>query len=181
MVRSNIKFTYEDYKSLPEGDPKRYELLEGELVVVPSPGERHQSLVLELAIILSKLVKESGSGKVLIAPLDVVLGENVVQPDIIFISNERFSIRTGGEIRGAPDLVIEILSPGTAARDRGIKKRIYARHGVREFWTVDPDKETIEVAKLGKAGFETSAIYQKGDTLVSSVLPGLDIKVNEVF
>ncbi len=181
MVRSNVKFTYEDYKNLPEDDPNRYELLEGELVVVPSPGESHQSISGNLFFLLYQFVKNNDLGKLYAAPFDVLLGDNVVQPDTMFISKDRIGIVTKENVRGAPDIVVEILSPATSAKDRGIKRRIYARYGVAELWTVDPDKQTIEVAKLGKTGFETTGVYKKGETLVSSTLPGLKLKLDEVF
>ncbi|MBI4330502.1 MAG: Uma2 family endonuclease [Chloroflexi bacterium] len=181
MVRSDIKFTYEDYKRLPESETKRYELLEGELVVVPSPSVDHQSVSFNLVLILGNFVKKNKLGKVLDAPLDVVLGENVVQPDIMFISLERFDIITKDEIRGAPDLVVEILSPSTSAKDRGIKRKLYGRHGVRELWIVDPDRQTVEVAVPGKTGLETTGVYKKGESLVSQVLLDLRIDLAEVF
>lgn len=181
MVRSDIKFTYEDYKSLPESETKRYELLEGELVVVPSPNERHQSVSRNLEFLLFKFVKDNNLGTVYFAPFDVVLGGNVVQPDIMYISRDRLSIITKDEVRGAPDIVIEILSPATAARDRGLKRRLYGRHGVRELWIVDPDQETIEVANLGKTGLETTGVYKKGEILASPLLPGFQPDLGEVF
>ncbi|MBI4333733.1 MAG: Uma2 family endonuclease [Chloroflexi bacterium] len=181
MVNSSIKFTYEDYKALPESETKRYELLEGELVVVPSPNVPHQSISLELVLSLARFVKDNHLGTVYDAPLDVHLGENVVQPDIMYISTERMGIVGREEIQGAPDLVIEILSPATGTRDRTLKKTLYARHGVRELWIVDPDKETIEVAKLARTGFETTGLFKKGEILTSPVLPGLRLDTREVF
>ncbi len=181
MLRPDIKFTYEDYKSLPEDETKRYELLEGELVVVPSPNEQHQSISRNLAFRLFQYVKENKLGTVYYAPFDVVLGDNVVQPDIMYVSRDRLGIITADEIRGAPDLVIEILSPATSARDRTLKRTLYARHGVRELWIVDPDGKTLEVARLGKAGLETTGVYRKGETPVSHVLPGLRLDLHEVF
>ncbi|MBI4330707.1 MAG: Uma2 family endonuclease [Chloroflexi bacterium] len=181
MVRSDIKFTYEDYKNLPESETKRYELLEGELVVAPSPNEQHQSVSRNLEFLLFQYVKDNNLGTVYYAPFDVHLGENVLQPDIMYISQDRRHVITKDEIRGAPDLVIEILSPGTADKDRGLKRRLYARHGVREMWIVDPEAETIEVARPAKSGFETAGVYKRTETLVSSVLPGFRPDLREVF
>ena len=114
-VRPRIKFTYEDYKSLPESETKRYELLGGDLVLVPPPPVYHQRVLSNLMFVLYRFVKEWNLGEVYHAPLDVVLGEGdereVVQPDIFFISKEREKIIAEEEIRGAPDLVIEITSP----------------------------------------------------------------------
>ncbi|MBI4334938.1 MAG: Uma2 family endonuclease [Chloroflexi bacterium] len=181
MVRSGIKFTYEDYRSLPESETKRYELLEGELVVAPSPNERHQSVSRNLEFLLFQFVKDNNLGTIYFASFDVHLGDNVLQPHIMYISRDRLSIITRDEIHGPPDLVIETLSPATAARDRNIKRTVYARRGVRELWIVDPEGEAIEVAKLGKAGLETTGIYKKGETLRSHVLPGFRPDLREVF
>ena len=180
-LNTKIKFTYKDYKSLPESETKRYELMEGELIMVPSPSFEHQRLSRNLEFILYSFVKEKKLGTVIDAPLDVHLGEDVVQPDILFVSKERASIITEEEIRGAPDLVVEILSPATAERDRTYKKTLYARHGVREYWIVDPEEKTIKVMTLGKAGFESSGTYGKRDILKSSIFSGLNISLSEVF
>lgn len=181
MVNTKIKFTYEDYKSLPESETKRYELLEGELVMVPSPTFEHQYASGGLLEILRRFVRKHDLGVVLDAPLDVVLGEDVVQPDILYVSKRRTRIITHEEIRGAPDLVVEILSPATAQRDRTYKRRLYARHGVREYWLVDPDAKTIEVLSLGERGFESVRLYHANETLSSPLLPGLKIELKEIF
>ena len=180
-VNTKIKFTYRDYKGLPESETKRYELLEGELVMVPSPSFEHQRISRELELLLGNFVKRNKLGEILDAPFDVHLGEDVVQPDILFISKGRSEIITEEEIHGAPDLVIEIFSPTTAERDRTYKKTLYARHRVREYWMVDPEKKTIQVMTLGKAGFESFGTHGKTDTLKSPIFPALSIKVSEVF
>ncbi|MGQ9631381.1 MAG: Uma2 family endonuclease [bacterium] len=114
-VNTNIKYTYEDYKNLPESETERYELLEGELVMVPSPGEYHQCISGNLMFILQGFVRGRGLGVAYSAPLNVVLGEEedrkVVQPDVIFVSRGRSHIISEDEVRGAPDLVVEIASP----------------------------------------------------------------------
>jgi len=185
MTRQKVKFTYEDYKSLPASETKRYELLGGELVLVPSPSEYHQRILRNLAFLLWRFVKERGLGWVYFAPLDVVLGEGedreVVQPDIIFISRERTGIIAEEEIRGAPDLVIEIISPGTADRDRHYKKTLYARHGVAEYWLVDPEAKAVEIYVPGEAGFRLERVFRGKEILSSPLLPGLEIPLAEVF
>ena len=180
-VNTKIKFTYKDYKSLPESETKRYELLEGELIMVPSPSTYHQRISGNLEFLLRDFVEKNKLGEVLYAPLDVHLGEDVVQPDILFISKERSKIITEEEIYGAPDLVIEIFSPTTAERDRTYKETLYARHRVREYWLVDPEEKTIEVLTLGKAGFENFGTYGKKDTLKSPIFPALNIKLSQIF
>jgi Uma2 family endonuclease len=178
--KPKIKFTYEDYKNAPED--KRYELLDGELVLVPSPKEAHQRSSIRLAMRLELLVESTGIGYVYAAPFDVVLSNtDVVQPDLMFISNERSYIITADNIQGAPDLVIEILSPSTAVHDRDYKLRLYAQHGVREYWVMDTVAKTIEVLRPGEHGFEHVATYRKGDVLTSPLLKGLELNVGEVF
>jgi len=162
-LNTKIKFTYKDYKSLPESETKRYELIEGELIMVPSPNEYHQRISRKIEFLLQDFVEKNKLGEVYYAPLDVHLGEDVVQPDILFVSKVRSKIITEEEIRGGPDLVIEILSPATAERDRTYKKTLYARHSVQEYWIVDPEEKIIKIMTLRKAGFECSGSYDKRD------------------
>lgn len=180
-----IPFTYDDYKSLPFSETEQYELLGGEIVMVPSPGFRHQRISWELEYRLSQHVRDLRLGIVADAPLDVVLGEGgdreVAQPDVLFISHERIEIIHDDEVRGAPDLVVEILSPSTADYDRGYKRTLYARAGVGEYWIVDPQTETAEVLTSGQGGFEPLGTFGRDDTLVSGVLPNLAIPLNSVF
>ncbi|MFQ6052250.1 MAG: Uma2 family endonuclease [Candidatus Hydrothermarchaeota archaeon] len=180
-LNTQIKFTYKDYKSLPESETKRYELIEGELIMVPSPNFEHQQISGNLEFLLRSFVQEKNLGTIIHAPLDVHLGEDVVQPDILFISKARSKIITKEEILGAPDLVIEILSPATSELDQTYKKTLYARHGVQEYWIVDPEKKTIEVMTLGKGGFESSDTYGKMDTMKSSFFLGLTINLSDAF
>jgi len=185
VKRPKIRFTYQDYKSIPDSETKRYELLDGELLMVPAPTTYHQGISKRIEFMLYESLEKRGLGEVLHAPIDVVLGEgeecDVVQPDIIFISKERQGIIKEEEIQGAPDLVIEILSPATERRDRLYKKTLYARHGVLEYWIVDPQKKAIEVYKLGEKGFELVRVYVLGEILTSSTLKGLEMDLNRVF
>jgi Uma2 family endonuclease len=177
-----IKFTYEDYKNLPESETKRYELLEGELVMVPSPTEPHQRASANLEFSLMQFVRKRDLGAVYHAPIDVVLSqEDVVQPDIIFISKERAKIIREKCIKGAPDLVIEIISPSTSGRDRTLKQTLYARCGVKESWIVNPKKETVEVYTLEKTGFRLVKKYTSPEILHSPLLIGLEVPLKEVF
>lgn len=183
-VQSPLDFTYHDYKSLPYSERQRYELLAGELIPMPpSPGEAHQWACGELAFHLRRFVKERQLGRVYKAPLDVVLGEpeQVVQPDILYVSQARRRIIQEDEIRGAPDLVVEVLSPTTAEKDRTYKRTLYARHGVKEYWIVDPDSPAIEVLQLKERGYGRAGLYHRGETLKSLLLPGLEIPLDEVF
>jgi len=180
-VNTKIKFTYKDYKSLPESETKRYELIEGELIMVPSPVTYHQRISRKLEFLLEDFVEKNKLGEIFYAPYDVHMGENVVQPDILFVSKEHSYVIVKEEIKGAPDLVIEILSPATAERDRTIKRTLYARYGVQEYWIVDPEEKTVEVLTLKKEGYETFGIYKMQDTLTSPLLSGLSINLTKVF
>ena len=175
-----IKFTYEDYCSAPED--KRYELHDGDLVVLPAPKERHQDVVGTLYYFLRAFVFGRKLGRVYIAPFDILFtNTDVVQPDVMFVSNDRLDIITPDNIQGAPDLVIEVLSSSTAHRDRTFKRALYARHGVGEFWLVDTDAHNIEVLLLGVEGYETAAIYGAGQTLTSPTLTDFSLNIDEVF
>ena len=117
-----------------------------------------------------------------IAPFDIVFSNHdVVQPDVLFVSNDRLDIITPDNIQGAPDLVIEVLSPSTAHRDRTFKRSLYARHGVPEFWLVDTDAHTIEVLLLGSNGYDEVATYGAGQTLTSPTLTGFNLSTDDVF
>ena len=185
MAKSKVKFTYEDYQTLPESETKRYELLGGRLIMVPSPPFSHQMVSGNLEDALRDFVRENDLGVVLYVPMDVVFGEGeereIAQPDIFFISEERKKIIAEKEIGGAPDLIVEITSPSTEERDRGYKKTLYARQGVKEYWLADPEGETIEVLTLGEEGFEQSGLYEKKEILKSPLLSGLSVELQEVF
>ena len=179
MQKSQIKFTYRDYVLLPELD--RRELIEGDFFMVPAPNIKHQEIVGNLGAILRAHVRGHGLGKLLLAPTDVVLSdEDVVQPDLLFVSNERRDIITEDNVAGAPDLVIEVLSPSTAERDTKLKLTLYARAGVSEYWIVDPDEESVEVLELGPEGRRSTRTYASGK-VSSPALPGLDVEVGSIF
>ena len=183
MVTSDpkIKFTYEDYRHT--SDDTRYELIHGELILMaPSPREAHQRTEMQLATKLNIFVEDNDLGRVYSAPFDVALSDtDVVQPDLMFISNERAHIITQDNIRGAPDLVIEILSPSTAARDRTVKRNLYAKHAVKEYWQVDTDAKTIAVLLLSGGDYELMGIYGDGQTLTSPTLEGFTLNLHDIF
>ncbi len=180
MVKPRIKFTVADYMTTP--DDRRYQLLDGELILAAAPTTKHQTIVLSLATALSLLVNERGLGKVWIAPIDVVLSDyDVVQPDILFVSRQRLEIITEANLRGAPDLAVEVLSPSTEAYDRGYKRTLYSRYGVREYWLADPEGETIEVLTEGTEGLTLAGRFQRNQSLSSALLPGLAVDLAAVF
>lgn len=177
---TKLKLTYQDYVLLPD-DGKRYEILDGDLYVTPSPTARHQKVSFNLSLALGQHVRANRLGEVFAAPLDVILADDTIaQPDIMFVSNERFQI-VRDWVHGAPDLVIEILSPGTRERDRTLKRHLYARHGVRELWLVDPKANVIEVHRLDPATETPPRMFTDQDTLTSEVLPSLDLPLGTIW
>jgi Uma2 family endonuclease len=180
MTQPRIKFTIDDYMTTPED--KRYELLDGELILAPSPTSRHQRILGELFSVLRQFVSQNGLGSVWLAPLDVVLSiYDAAQPDILFVSNQRSDIITEANIQGAPDLVVEVLSPATAQYDRGYKRILYGRSDVREYWLVDPEAEAVEVLTASEQGLLPHAAYHRDETLTSPLLVGLSIGLEQIF
>ena len=178
--RSQIKFTYEDYKHTPED--KRYELLDGELIMVLAPRTAHQRTSRDILIPINTFVAENDLGEVFIAPCDVVLSDtDVVQPDLLFVSKERSHIINEDNICGAPDLVIEVLSPSTAQRDRTLKRTLYALHGVPEYWQADTDAKIAMVLTLDNGEYKVAGIYGEGQTLVSPLLQGFTLEIDKIF
>lgn len=180
MSVAGPRFTYEDYKLLPEG--KRYEIIEGDLLVIPTPTIRHQRLLLHLVVELGSFVTERGLGTVLPAPMDVILSdENVVQPDLLFVARQRQGILDpAGGVHGAPDLVVEIFSAATAGRDQVVKRKLYGKYGVREYWIVDPTARSVEVLTVGQTGLDTWRVFPTGSLLSSPLLVGLSIPTTEL-
>jgi Uma2 family endonuclease len=180
VLPSALRFTYSDYKLLPED--RRYEVIEGELRMTPAPTTTHQRISRNVGFALHVHVSERSLGEVLQAPCDVVLSEtDVVQPDILFVSRDRSAIVKEAAIEGAPDLVVEILSPATATRDRVAKAKLYARHGVRELWLVDPGERSLELHVNEGEGFRQIATYGESDTLRSPLLPDFTLPLARVF
>ena len=166
---------------LDEGE-NRLEIMDGELVRTPSPEMDHQEVAADLGTSLSMFVREHDLGRVYFASTDVMFSDaNVAQPDLLYISKERQHIRTQTSIQGAPDLIVEILSPSSARWDWGHKRELYARHGVREYWIVDPTNHLVTVMELqdGKLEIDQTVIADK--TAHSSALEGFEIDLAEIF
>jgi Uma2 family endonuclease len=176
-------WTYEDYCRIP-ADGRRYELHEGELWMAPSPTTRHQRIVGRIFEELSRYVQEQRLGEVFIAPLDVVLAsDTVVQPDLVFVSRVRRHIVTEENIQGAPDLLVEVMSPGTRALDRARKRGMYQQAGVPEYWVVDGDRKEVAVYSLDpqRRRYESPTRYQAGEAVLSVVMKGLRIPLAGVW
>jgi Uma2 family endonuclease len=184
LATTPIKLTYEDYLELPE-DGNRHELIEGDHVVTPAPSMRHQLIQANLFRLVSSLVHEQELGRVLSAPTDVVLSEHeVVQPDLLFVGREHLERIGEAYLDGAPDLVVEVVSETTRRRDEVLKRHLYERHGVGEYWLVDPVVEVVKVFRRAADGtFERlpELSLEASDTLSTPLLPGLEIPLNELF
>lgn len=177
---ASLRFNYQDYLLLPED--RRYEIIDGDLYMVPAPLPYHQRIAQRINVLLYQHVSERDLGEVLFAPCDLVLTqEDIVQPDIFFIAKDRLAIIGEKYITAAPDLVIEVLSPSTADRDRTIKAKLYFREGVKEMWIADPTAKTVEVLVRGSDGFDRAGLYASEATVTSPLLPGLAILLARVF
>ena len=174
------KYTYADYLKTP--DDERYELIEGELLMTPAPVMRHQRISRKMLIAIDNHVTDNDLGEVFDAPSDVYLdNENVVQPDILFVSKERLDIIGEKNIQGAPDLVIEIISESTAYRDLVQKKKLYVRFGVKEYWIVIPEESSVDIFTLKDNAFVLHKSYGKEDILQSSLLKKLKLELKKIF
>ena len=177
---TGTKLTYDDYAKTPEDE--RWELIDGELIKVATPNTAHQMALSEIIFPLATFVKAGDLGRVFPRPTDVVLSDyDTVQPDVVFVSKARESVITRANIQGAPDLVVEILSPSTAPRDWRDKFKLYERHGVPEYWLTDPGFRMIWVFVLREGAFAEAGRYGEGDTLVSPTLAGFELDLSEVF
>lgn len=179
----SVKLTCEDFLLFPD-DGKRHELIDGEHYVTPSPKTSHQVIAGNLYWALRAFIEQQPLGRVLLAPYDVVLSNlDIVEPDLLYISSERFSLITDKHARGAPDLVIEILSEDTRRTDGVPKRRLYERAGVSEYRVVDPELETIKIYRRTDGGFgrATECSRERGDVITTPLLPGFSASLDAVF
>ena len=173
--------TVENYKLLPETGP-RYQLIQGDLYMAPAPNRFHQEISRNLQFELHSYLKRNPIGKLFDAPFDVYLDEiNVFQPDIIIVLNERLGILTEEGAEGAPELVVEILSPKTRRLDLVNKKQEYARAGVKELWIIDPEPRIIMIHQFAPDGVEEIRKVDEAGTLSTELLPGLNLAVATIF
>lgn len=173
--------TTKEYRDMPEGPPY-FQLIEGDLYMSPSPNFFHQSIIWNLAAAIDRYLEKHPCGVARFAPSDVELSEiSVFQPDLYFVANERRHILTEQGIAGAPDLVVEVLSLRTEAYDRGAKRLVYARSGVKELWFIDPDDRAVDVYDFTKSVDEPAAKLVGDDLLRSSVLSGFELPLKQLF
>jgi Uma2 family endonuclease len=178
---NNIRFKADDIWDTPE-DGKRYEVIDGALFVTPPPILEHQGASMVLCNYLWPYIRQRQLGKLYAAPVGVILDdENGLQPDLVYVSNSRLNILSQRGIEGAPDLVVEILSPSTQARDRGIKLRRYAAAGVPHYWIVDPRTRALEAYGLAKQGYELSEKHGPGGTFRPELFPDLEIAIDDLW
>jgi len=178
LVRPHL--TYAELSRLP-ADGHRYELFDGEAHMSPSPSARHQRVLANLLVAFRAAIRDGS--EVFIAPLDVVLSPTTaLQPDLVLILAGNAQI-VRDVIRGVPDLVLEVLSPSTAEMDRGLKLETYARHGVGEYWIVDPEREEIEVHRLDReaGAYRLVEAFRRGGRVASPLLTALAVDVAEIF
>jgi Uma2 family endonuclease len=176
----DTRLTYDDFCLLPE-DGKRREITEGELFVTPSPQTPHQRAVMRLSVRLWQFVDSYKLGEVFGAPFDVVFSEyDVVEPDLLYISNARAGVLTNKNVQGAPDLVVEVLSETTEKRDRTIKLKLYGKFGVDEYWTIDPNGPSAEIYRRGEEGLTLVAKLSAEDALTSPMFPGFSLPLREL-
>ncbi len=186
-VRSTVKLTYDDLVAMfPDEDGVRRELIDGELFVTPSPIIRHQRVALRLSTALANhLAAHPDQGEVFAAPLDVVMTpHNVVEPDLFVVLGNQRDILTEKHVHGVPGIVIEVLSPGTRKRDLTIKRQLFDRQGVREYWIVDPDRNSVSVYRRGSDGalpLTTTLEAKDGNTLTTPLLRGWALPLESFF
>lgn len=176
-----IVLTYDDLLDLPE-DRNRYEMYEGELEVTAAPTPRHQTVVGNLHLTLGPCVLASDLGRVLISPIDVKLSDiTVVEPDLISVSKAREGIIGEKFVAGAPDLVIEVLSPSTVTRDRRTKRRLYAKHGVPHYWLFDPLERSAAALDLCGARYHLGDRASDDGTFSALPFPDLVIPLSKIW
>ena len=186
-VRSTVRLTYADLVAMfPDEDGVRRELIDGELFVTPSPFIQHQRLVIRLTTALANhLAAHPGQGEVFAAPLDVVMTpHDVVEPDVLVVLGDQLDVLTDKHIHGAPGIVVEVLSQGTRKRDLTIKRQLFDREGVREYWIVDPERNTVAVyrrAADGSLPLTVTLDAKDAATLTTPLLPGWELSLLRLF
>ena len=179
----DTRLTYDDFLLFPD-DGRRHELIDGKHYVTPSPNLRHQVLLGRLYFEIELFLRaHPGSGRVFMAPLDVVFSRwDVVEPDLLFVADDQDAILTAQNVQGAPALVVEIASPGTRKRDERLKRQLFDRGGVREYWIVDPDRDVVQVfRRRDDESFPPVVALTREDVLTTPLLPGLELRLDAPF
>ncbi len=182
-VPAAVKLTYEDLQSLPV-DGRRHELIDGEHLVTPAPSTRHQRVLRRLFEAVQAAAVSGGLGEVFFAPVDVVLSAvDVAEPDLLFVSMARAGIVSERGIEAAPDLVVEVVSPSTRRVDEVVKRKLYDRFGVLEYWVVDPELATVKAYRRTDEGFgpPLELSVERSDVLATPLLLGLQLPLVALF
>lgn len=178
------RWTYAEFARLPSDGSKRHEIIDGKLYVTPSPSSGHQRVVMRLLARLHPFVQEHGLGEVFPGPLDILFAEgDYVEPDVLFVRSRNAGLISDRGVEGPPDLIIEVVSPSTSTRDRGIKLERYRHYGVPEYWVVDAEAGTVEVWRFADGADEPDA-HDSDDLLRWAPADGaatLEIDVGELF
>ena len=179
LGKQSKRWTYEEYYRLD--DDKRYEIINGELLMSPAPDTWHQTWLSQLHVLLTLFVKGKRLGRVFIAPVDVVLDqENTVQPDLIFVAAANVDIVQRRALFGVPDLLVEMVSPSSVRRDRYDKRELYARFGVKEYWIGDPANRAFEILTLAAGRYELHSSAEERGKVSSLLLPGFEFDLSEL-
>jgi len=177
-----LKLNYRDYALFPEGGSKRHEIIDGEHYMTPSPTTKHQRISRNMVWIIESFLRENRCGEILSAPFDVILSDNdIVVPDLVYVSRKNIHMLTEENIKGIPDLIIEILSPSHRKRDRILKRDLYEKYGVKEYWLIDPDKEQVEVYTFSGNRFLPPAVYNRDQVIKTGIIPGLEVDIKAIF
>ena len=179
----DARLTYDDLARMPD-DGMRHEIIDGVHYVTPAPVLRHQRLVVRMLTAIANHLEAHPIGEVLPAPFDVVFTRwDVVEPDLLLVTNDQRSIVTEPNIQGAPALVVEVLSPGTKKRDLGVKKDLFDRFGVREYWTVDPKRNTVTIYRRNSDGSlgQVQSLPEEADAITTPLLPGFSLALDKLF
>jgi Uma2 family endonuclease len=183
-AHAGVKLTYDDFLLFPD-DGKRHELIDGEHYVTASPNTKHQRVSGNLYWLIRSYLEGHRIGRIFYAPFDVVFSHfDVVDPDLLYMSNARAAeILTAQHVKGSPQLVIEIGSPSTRGRDETIKRRLYERSAVDEYWVVDPDVDLVRVYRRTGDRFARpmELSLEAGDVLTTPLLPGIELRLADIF
>lgn len=181
---STRRLTYADFRRFPN-DGRRHELINGEHAVTASPNKRHQRLSIRLIVSLGVFLEANPIAELFHAPFDCVFSFfDVVEPDLLVVTNDQREILTKRNVRGAPALLIEILSPSSVARDKRTKRALYERVGVKEYWVIDPDTDCVSVSRRGANGkfsFPETLAAANADRLTTKLLPGFELQLARFF
>jgi len=179
------RLTYDDLLLFPEGDGLRHEIIDGVHYVTPSPSLRHQDLVGRLYLAIANFLgTRPGIGRIFLSPLDVVFTiHDVVEPDLVFVAGDQTDILTEANIQGPPAIVIEILSKSTRSRDERIKKELFDRGGVREYWIVDSDRSQVAVYRRERSALDARSTLSPADSavLTTASIPGFSLSLSDLF